>query len=627
MQVNFNLRSISMEKSKNNEVNDKVLQSTAESLNILDFFKKASPDYNGSNTEKQARINTLLKGLPLDVAEKVYVLIRERMNKKGFSTFPSSYKELVNVLRQGDNLVLEDFTGAGIPKEAVAIMLLNLMIGPAQKMKDDIDESEEKKDTAVIALYGAAAPHIKKRVLALEELSKKVNLDNGIIISGGRSWTSIVPKKYREDIEKEYNRMQIYPEDGTMHESNLKRELDRAVVYRMKSGLSYFIKELGYNEDNGSDIVDAFFGEDGANKLRSLVYGKAQEKGVAVNIKSIEDLFWLIDRDGVKQIQEIILKKVIDDKVKDVINNQINLEKKKDIEKRADGIIKNIPEVTTYVHKKNEKIWMDLLDREIEEIRNQKNISKKDKIKLKELGKMKENGYQATHEQYIQKRCDEIKKNEKEKYEEIQRQRNQNSVNFDEWLKSYVEHEYIKDTIIHGLTEVEAIQLDWNQYESKKTIPDVIEDRKATNTNENAVNTIEEFLKLREKNPEIKDLIVISDWQYLLRQMLTTRKAARDKGIDDINIIGYPACAIKKRDGQGVALQGSIDDVIVVLLGELDKIGRYNDAGDEVLPSNTDYDLDKGNLILVDGKKLTIEDLEAKLSGNTISKDKQDIGD
>ena len=76
VQVNFNLRSISMEKSKNNEVNDKVLQSTAESLNILDFFKKASPDYNGSNTEKQARINTLLKGLPLDVAEKVYVLIR-----------------------------------------------------------------------------------------------------------------------------------------------------------------------------------------------------------------------------------------------------------------------------------------------------------------------------------------------------------------------------------------------------------------------------------------------------------------------------------------------------------------------------------------------------------------------
>lgn len=608
---------------KNNKINKK---KSIDELTVIDLVESVQKQ-SKINAGKQQRVNALLKGLQNDVALKVYTTIINLMRQKGVESFPSTYKQLFNVLEQDNHLNIKIFTDNGIPEEAVARFLLNLMIGPVQKMKDDIDGAGEKIDTAVIAIYGATVTPMKKRVAALDAVSKKVELNNGIIISGGRSWTSIVPKKYREDIMREYNSKQ--EAGGEEHASYMKIELDREVIFRMKKALECFIKELNpdYKSEENGLIVDAFLGEDGAEWLRAVVLEKSKLIGGLSKITSIRELISIFNEDDKKRIESILLKRVIDDKVKNEINKDIKGAKKGIVHGRAMAIMRNIggkDDVKTYVHGKHEQIWMELLSDEIEkaeqEISKGKNgVYKEEKLeklqtKLNELKRTQKDGYAGMYNKYIQSKYYEIINSEelRAKYESIFAKEEQNENSFDIWLKEYIENEYIKNAIIHELTEVEAMQLEWNQYKSKNysTKSNVVEDRQSANTNENAVHTIEEFIKLRKNHPEIKDLIVISDWQYLMRQLLTTKKAAHEMGMNDINIIGYPASAIKKYEGRGVAMQGTINDVIDCLLGELEKIGKYDDVEDLVLPDNTDYILDNGEQILVNGKKLIEKDLE-----------------
>ena len=140
-----------MEKNKSIELKNENLQSVAEDLVIVDVVKS----YNESTKAKnraQPGLNGLLNGLSSEVALAVYEAIINSMKQKGVTSFPKTYRELVNVLAKDSKiedgeeipqkLVLEDFTNKGIPKEAVVQILLNLMIGPVQIMKDSIDKSE-----------------------------------------------------------------------------------------------------------------------------------------------------------------------------------------------------------------------------------------------------------------------------------------------------------------------------------------------------------------------------------------------------------------------------------------------------------------------------------------------------
>ncbi len=65
-------------------------------------------------------------------------------------------------------------------------------------------------------------------------------------------------------------------------------------------------------------------------------------------------------------------------------------------------------------------------------------------------------------------------------------------------------------------------------------------DEHSKNSKENAEYTVEKFIDLRNENPELKRLVVISDWPYLLRQLLTTQKSMIDRG-EDFEVTGYPS--------------------------------------------------------------------------------------
>lgn len=78
-----------------------------------------------------------------------------------------------------------------------------MVLGPVANMKKDIESNEEKINDAVVAVYGASAIPLKRRINALIPLSKHVNLDNGIIFSGGTSWSSIVPSSNKFKVSDE----------------------------------------------------------------------------------------------------------------------------------------------------------------------------------------------------------------------------------------------------------------------------------------------------------------------------------------------------------------------------------------------------------------------------------------
>lgn len=92
------------------------------------------------------------------------------------------------------------------------------------------------------------------------------------------------------------------------------------------------------------------------------------------------------------------------------------------------------------------------------------------------------------------------------------------------WLPKYLDNIHFMKLALHTLTEVDIMKI----ASQNQNFDNIIEDDKATNSKENAVNTVIEFLKLKIENPDLKKIIVVSEWQYLLRQVLTTQKVITD---------------------------------------------------------------------------------------------------
>ena len=95
-----------------------------------------------------------------------------------------------------DKKSIKEYTEDEIEKINDPMELYNLLIQPVSEMKQKLESSSSKINNAVVAVYGATTYPLLRRMNALNKLSKYVNLDNGIIISGGRSWTSVVPTSY-----------------------------------------------------------------------------------------------------------------------------------------------------------------------------------------------------------------------------------------------------------------------------------------------------------------------------------------------------------------------------------------------------------------------------------------------
>lgn len=105
-----------------------------------------------------------------------------------------------------------------------------------------------------------------------------------------------------------------------------------------------------------------------------------------------------------------------------------------------------------------------------------------------------------------------------------------------------VENNPNKEIIVRQYIINKLCESDLMKYElTNKSIitNNIILESKSNNTLENAKYSLLEFKKIQESS-NIKTFVIINEYPYLHRAILTTQKVARDLNID-VNILGYPA--------------------------------------------------------------------------------------
>lgn len=410
-----------------------------------------------------------------------------------------------------DKRNIKEYTEAEIDKMNNPLELYNLLLRPVQKMKEKIESSEKQTD-AVVAVYGATTYPLLRRINALNKLSHYVDLDNGIIFSGGRSWTSVVSSSHT-----------------------------------FRPSLSE-IKD--YIDKSGKDLSQ---------------YSKEE----------------------IERIEERIRRQKINKYIK--LKDQL-------IRKRAVDILKEFPEIKDKLYNREKEIWENYLDDYKKEYEQEKALNPETQKSIPPTFK----SYDEMYDNYLNKKIESKKsgkelrplynmyRTEKGKNKEsvigfnhwYKKYKKNNSIGkpFFKWLKDYYDKEHYEELVMRKVTEVDLMEIKLGNLAKEELFSKIIEDKKATNSAENAVNTVEEFSKLKEKNPALKKLIVISEWQYLLRQVLTTQKAANDKGLNDIEIIGYPADMDYHNE---IALRvDTIDKFNSIMKNDLKKIATYHDVAD-----------------------------------------------
>lgn len=413
-----------------------------------------------------------------------------------------------------DKKSIKEYTEDEINNINDPVELYNLLIQPVSEMKERIESSSSKINNAVVAVYGATTYPLLRRMNALNKLSKYVNVDNGIIISGGRSWTSVVPSSY------------------TFRPSL--REI-RDYVYKSNRDLSQYSKE------------------------------------------------------EIEQIEEKIKQQKI--------TKYIQM-KNKLIRGRAYDILKEFPTIKEQLYAKEKETWENYLEdykKEYEEAQKLKGSTSKepppkyksydemyDDYLNEKVNKLKHNSAKELRTLYNIYRIENSKKHKKapgfQKWYKKYKKNTSIGIPFFKWLKTYFDRQHYEELVLRTITEVDLMQIKLGHLSENQVCSKIIKDKKATNSAENAQNTIKEFIKLKEKNPELKQLIVISEWQYLLRQVLTTQKAAKDLGLDNIEIIGYPA-DIDYQKGIGLKFK-DLKSYRNTFKLDLKKIATYEDVSD-----------------------------------------------
>ena len=118
---------------------------------------------------------------------------------------------------------------SSISETEKVIMICELLYAPAQEMKDKVKEEATfgvKMNDAVVAVYGATIYPILRRVGALGDLKEFVNLNNGMSLSGGTSWNSIVPAAIRNLVDAEARA------DAASEYSGIKELSEEEIEYR-----------------------------------------------------------------------------------------------------------------------------------------------------------------------------------------------------------------------------------------------------------------------------------------------------------------------------------------------------------------------------------------------------------
>ena len=456
-----------------------------------------------------------------------------------------------------DKKSIKEYTEDEIEKINDPMELYNLLIQPVSEMKQKLESSSSKINNAVVAVYGATTYPLLRRMNALNKLSKYVNLDNGIIISGGRSWTSVVPTSYTF----------------------------RPSLREINDYISNSNKKLSqYNQEEIEEIE---------NKIK-------QEKIT----KYIQMKNKLIRRRAYDILKEFpTVKEQLYNREKEIWESYLE-DYKKEYEKAQKNNSNNPMEIPPK-YKNYDDMYDDFLNEKVSKTKNCSAKELKDLYNIYRNEKIKEHkktpGFQNWYKKY--------KKN------------TSIGVPFFKWLKAYYDKQHYEELVLRNITEVDLMKIKLNHLSEEQVCSNIVEDKKATNSAENAINTVKEFIKLKEKNPELKQLIVLSEWQYLLRQVLTTQKAAKDLGLDNIEIIGYPA---------NIDYQNNIDMKFNDLKSyrnafklDLKKIATYADVADYSLEDRSkESNLDENAPKIFIGEK-TLNDVLKKMEKEKIESKKQ----
>ena len=145
--------------------------------------------------------------------------------------------------------------------------------------------------------------------------------------------------------------------------------------------------------------------------------------------------------------------------------------------------------------------------------------------------------------------------------------------NFETWLKTYIKENFIRQFILNRCTEADFMQIIWDKVYNKdgNIKSKAIREEKSFVTCENAENC----LQILQNYPDIKNLIVINEWPYVLRAVLTTKKVADRLG-SNIHIMGLPA---DKSQDLGFEFK-DMDDYRNLLITQIRKMVTYPDVGD-----------------------------------------------
>lgn len=148
-----------------------------------------------------------------------------------------------------------------------------------------------------------------------------------------------------------------------------------------------------------------------------------------------------------------------------------------------------------------------------------------------------------------------------------------NQIDFKTWFKQYIKNIFVRQFILNRCTESDFMQIIWDKVYNKdgKIKSKTIREGKSFVTCENAENC----LQILQKYPDISNLIVINEWPYLLRAILTTKKVADRLG-SIVRIMGLPA---DRSEDIGFEFK-DMDDYRNLLITQIIKMATYQDVGD-----------------------------------------------
>lgn len=160
--------------------------------------------------------------------------------------------------------------------------------------------------------------------------------------------------------------------------------------------------------------------------------------------------------------------------------------------------------------------------------------------------------------------------------ESLYKKENKDSnLSFSDWMDEYFSI-MLSNYILNKITESEIMQILWNRNLEAQNIDTILESN-SSDTRDNARYSINKFLERKKENPKLDTLIVINEWPYLQRAVLTTKKIAKDMGVD-INVVGYPACFDKDKEWYYSSYDSFLDNPVSGVITNLSKQINYKDS-------------------------------------------------